>query len=99
MGLMNVGQTEGSQIIQLFGRGVRLKGYGSSLKRSGKTELPDDMTRPKDIGVLETLAIFGIREDYMAQCPEIGRASGRLRVCQNVLIWGVDVSIKQKRTK
>src|SRR3546814_20223149 len=67
MGLMNVGQTEGSQIIQLFGRGVRLKGYGSSLKRSGKTELPDDMTRPKDIGVLETLSIFGIRADYMAQ--------------------------------
>ena len=28
MGLMNVGQGEGSQIIQLFGRGVRLKGYG-----------------------------------------------------------------------
>src|SRR3546814_4454780 len=67
MGLMNVGQTEGSQIIQLFGRGVRLKGYGSSLKRSGKTELPDDMTRPKDIGVLETLSIFGLRADYMAQ--------------------------------
>ena len=67
MGLMNVGRTEGSQIIQLFGRGVRLKGYGLSLKRSGKTELPDDMTRPKDIGVLETLSIFGIRADYMAQ--------------------------------
>src|SRR3546814_864743 len=63
MGLMNVGQTEGSQIIQLFGRGVRLKGYGSSLKRSGKTELPADMTRPKDLGVLETLSIFGIRAD------------------------------------
>jgi hypothetical protein len=67
MGLMNVGQTEGSQIIQLFGRGVRLKGYGSSLKRSGKTQLPDEMTRPKHIGVLETLSIFGIRADYMAQ--------------------------------
>ncbi|MEX0853197.1 MAG: DEAD/DEAH box helicase family protein [Bauldia sp.] len=67
MGLMNVGQTEGSQIIQLFGRGVRLKGYGSSLKRSGKAQLPDDMTRPKHIGVLETLSIFGIRADYMAQ--------------------------------
>ena len=67
MGLMNVGQTEGSQIIQLFGRGVRLKGYGLSLKRSGKAELPDDMTRPKDIGALETLSIFGIRADYMAQ--------------------------------
>ncbi len=67
MGLMNVGQTEGSQIIQLFGRGVRLKGYGSSLKRSGKAQLPDDIERPKHIGVLETLSIFGIRADYMAQ--------------------------------
>ena len=67
MGLMNVGQTEGSQIIQLFGRGVRLKGYGSSLKRSGKTQLPDEMERPKHIGILETLSIFGIRADYMAQ--------------------------------
>ena len=26
MGLMNVGKGEGAQIIQLFGRGVRLKG-------------------------------------------------------------------------
>jgi hypothetical protein len=67
MGLMNVGQTEGSQIIQLFGRGVRLKGFVSSLKRSGKAQLPDDVTRPKHIGVLETLSIFGIRADYMAQ--------------------------------
>jgi Type III restriction enzyme, res subunit len=67
MGLMNVGQTEGSQIIQLFGRGVRLKGYEVSLKRSGKTQLPDDMTRPKHIGALETLSIFGIRANYMAQ--------------------------------
>jgi len=31
MGLMNVGKSEGSQIIQLFGRGVRLKGYQFSL--------------------------------------------------------------------
>lgn len=67
MGLMNVGQTEGSQIIQLFGRGVRLKGFGSSLKRSGKVQLPDEVTRPKHIGVLETLSIFGIHADYMAQ--------------------------------
>ena len=34
MGLLNVGKSEGSQIIQLFGRGVRLKGYKFSLKRS-----------------------------------------------------------------
>ena len=34
LGLMNIGKKEGSQIIQLFGRGVRLKGYNFSLKRS-----------------------------------------------------------------
>jgi hypothetical protein len=67
MGLMNVGATEGSQIIQLFGRGVRLKGYGLSLKRSTKAVLPEGIARPKHVGVLETLNIFGIRADYMAQ--------------------------------
>ena len=67
MGLMNVGKGEGAQIIQLFGRGVRLKGYDLSLKRSGKTQLPEDVERPKHIGVLETLGIFGIHADYMAQ--------------------------------
>lgn len=67
MGLMNVGQGEGAQIIQLFGRGVRLKGYDLSLKRSGKTQLPEGVDRPKHISVLETLGIFGIHADYMAQ--------------------------------
>ena len=67
MGLMNVGKGEGAQIIQLFGRGVRLKGYDLSLKRSGKTRLPDGLNRPKHIGILETLGIFGIHADYMAQ--------------------------------
>ena len=67
MGLMNVGKREGAQIIQLFGRGVRLKGYDLSLKRSGKTKLPESLKRPEHIGVLETLGIFGIHADYMAQ--------------------------------
>ena len=67
MGLMNVGKGEGAQIIQLFGRGVRLKGYEMSLKRSGRSDLPEGIERPKHIGVLETLGIFGIHADYMAQ--------------------------------
>ena len=67
MGLMNVGKGEGAQIIQLFGRGVRLKGYDLNLKRSGKMQLPEGVERPKYIGVLETLGIFGIHADYMAQ--------------------------------
>ncbi|HDQ04099.1 MAG TPA: DEAD/DEAH box helicase [Deltaproteobacteria bacterium] len=67
MGLMNVGKGEGAQIIQLFGRGVRLKGYSMSLKRSGHTNLPEEIGRPKNISALETLGIFGIHADYMAQ--------------------------------
>ena len=67
MGLMNVGRGEGAQIIQLFGRGVRLKGFDMSLKRSGKTQLPDGVERPRQITALETLGIFGIRADYMAE--------------------------------
>ncbi|MDE2974678.1 MAG: DEAD/DEAH box helicase family protein [Gemmatimonadota bacterium] len=61
MGLMNVGTGEGSEIIQLFGRGVRLKGRGMSLKRS----TPDDGPHPDKVGLLETLNIFALRADYM----------------------------------
>ena len=76
MGLMNVGSTEGSQIIQLFGRGVRLKGFDNSLKRSGRTNLPEKVVRPRHIGTLETLNIFGIKADYMAQFREFLEAEG-----------------------
>lgn len=62
MGLMHVGRSEGSQIIQLFGRGVRLKGYGWSLKRSGHTHTS---FRPNFIEDLETLNVFGIEADFM----------------------------------
>src|SRR5690606_18745119 len=71
MGLMNVGISEGSQIIQLFGRGVRLKGYRFSLKRSQGL---DDYQKPENIRALkpvlrhlETLQIFGVQANYMEQ--------------------------------
>jgi Type III restriction enzyme, res subunit len=67
MGLMNVGKSEGSEIIQLFGRGVRLKGFGMCLKRSSRI---DGVTKPPHIGLLETLNIFGIRAQYMQQFKE-----------------------------
>lgn len=67
MGLMNIGRNEGPQIIQLFGRGVRLKGKGFSLKRSRRLE---GLAAPKNIEALETLNIFGIRADYMRQFKE-----------------------------
>lgn len=67
MGLMNVGRNEGPQIIQLFGRGVRLKGLDFCLKRSRKIT---GVRAPADLELLETLNIFGIRADYMRQFKE-----------------------------
>jgi len=61
MGLINFAKSEGSQAIQLFGRGVRLKGIGGNLKRStavvGK--------HLKHISCVETLTIFGVKAQYM----------------------------------
>ena len=66
MGLMNVGRSEGSEVIQLFGRGVRLKGYKYSLKRSKMLDACyQEITIPKGLSAIETLNIFGVRADYM----------------------------------
>src|SRR5690606_23533708 len=80
MGLMNVGKSEGSQIIQLFGRGVRLKGYDFSLKRSSGL---DDYQKPNDIRALkkylrhlETLQMFGVKDDYMEKFKEFLEEEG-----------------------
>ena len=63
MGLLNIGKSEGSQIIQLFGRGVRLRGLNRSLKRSSAL----DDKPPKYMPYLETLGIFSLRAKYMEQ--------------------------------
>lgn len=63
MGLLNIGRAEGTQIIQLFGRGVRLLGKGRSLQRSGFLPGP----HPAHLPLLETLNIFGVRANYMSQ--------------------------------
>ena len=62
MGLINFAKGEGSQAIQLFGRGVRLRGFQGCLKRSSclKNNIP-----PHHLHVLETLTIFGIKAQYM----------------------------------
>ncbi len=72
MGLLNMGKGEGSQIIQLFGRGVRLKGKDYSLKRSTPAQ------RPKGIHLerLETLNIFGVNAGYMATFKEYLKEEG-----------------------
>lgn len=80
MGLMNIGRSEGSQIIQLFGRGVRLKGHNFSLKRSGSLDehqRPDKLREKRKLLLpLETLNIFGVRADYMQQFKKYLEAEG-----------------------
>ena len=63
MGLLNIGRQEGSQIIQLFGRGVRLRGKDMSLKRSSAI----DGEHPPNLPLLETLNIFAVRANFMTQ--------------------------------
>lgn len=73
LGLMHVGKTEGAQIIQLFGRGVRLKGYEWSLKRSGHVLAP---SMPPFIGELELLNVFGIEANFMQKFREYLKSEG-----------------------
>ena len=70
MGLLNVGKSEGPLIIQLFGRGVRLKGANMSLKRGGE----DDP--PKNLSILETMNIFGIRASFISNFREMLEREG-----------------------
>ncbi len=58
MGLMNMGKNEGAQIIQLFGRGVRLKGKNFSLKR-------EEVSAPYHIRALQSISIMGLNASYM----------------------------------
>ena len=73
MGLLNIGQSEGSQIIQLFGRGVRLRGRGMTLKRSSAL---NDRPHPEYIRLLETLNIFALRANYMTQFRDYLESEG-----------------------
>ena len=63
MGLLNMGTSAGAQVLQLFGRGVRLKGHRWALKRS--VELPG--VHPPHLDLLEKLTIFGLKANYLQE--------------------------------
>ena len=75
MGLMHVGVGEGPEIIQMFGRGVRLKGWNLTLKRHRESgaDLPPDSAGLEE---LETLYIFGLRANYMQTFRDLLQAEG-----------------------
>jgi len=82
MGLLNIGTGQGPQIIQLFGRGVRLKGKGMSLKRSGENS---------QVQLLETLNIYGIKADYLSKFLEAIRR-------EEVEFETIEIPIKPQHT-
>lgn len=65
LGLMRMGKNEGTQIIQLFGRGVRLRGYRMSLRRSSVLSVKPPT--PQNLRHVETLQVFGVKASYMNQ--------------------------------
>lgn len=66
MGLMRVGRSEGSEIIQIFGRGIRLQGMNNSLKRTSHIDTTQS-DLPEHIDILERLNVFGIKADYIEE--------------------------------
>jgi hypothetical protein len=85
MGLLNIGKGQGPQIIQLFGRGVRLKGKGMSLKR-GEHPAPSGHHSERGespVKLLEMLNIYGIKADYLSKFLEaIGREEARFEIIE-----------------
>ena len=72
IGLINLGSSKGNKIIQIFGRGVRLKGLKNDGKRQNM-EHSDDyanlVSNPSDanqLRCLETLNIFSLNRSWLA---------------------------------
>jgi len=83
MGLLNIGTGQGPQIIQLFGRGIRIKGRGYSLKRSGDKG---------PVHFLETLNIYGIKADYLSRFLEAIKK-------EEVEFESIDIPVKVQHEK
>lgn len=67
--LINLGSSKGNLIIQIFGRGVRLRGKGGDGKRRYIEHTPDYLLLQQDredaIRRLETLTVFSLRRSYL----------------------------------
>lgn len=73
IGLINLGSSKGNKIIQIFGRGVRLKGFKGDGKRrfiahsESYDALVKDDTPENRLRRLETLNIFSLRATYLSR--------------------------------
>ncbi len=92
IGLINLGKTKGNKIIQIFGRGVRLKGLKNDGKRKHITQHIDDYFKLKDndadnLKRLETLCVLSLQKSYLETFTEA--ISGELEITKSF-----DISVK-----
>ena len=69
--LINLGTSKGNLIIQIFGRGVRLRGKGGNGKRQYADHKPDYhfpyQNMESNIRRLETLTVYSLKQSYLKQ--------------------------------
>jgi len=70
IGLINLGSSKGNKIIQIFGRGVRIKGLKNDGKRTFAAHNEDyfKLRKTKEdekLRMLETLCVFSLKKSYL----------------------------------
>ena len=86
MGLMHVGVGEGPEVIQMFGRGVRLKGRDMSLKRHRGAGDGLSADSSSQLAELERLYIFGLRANYMKTFRDLLEKEGVRTVQETITL-------------
>ena len=78
--LINLGSSKGNLIIQIFGRGVRLRGKGGDGKRRKIDHIQDyhglDNSKESNIRRLETLTVYSLKRSYLEQFLDEVRKGG-----------------------
>jgi hypothetical protein len=74
IGLINLGKTKGNKIIQIFGRGVRLKGLKNDGKRKDTNHIEEYFKLTSNefdkLKRLETLCVFSLQRSYLETFTE-----------------------------
>lgn len=70
IGLINLGSSKGNKIIQIFGRGVRIKGIKNDGKRTFSTHNEDyfklsNQKEEEKLRKIETLCVFSLKKSYL----------------------------------
>ncbi len=88
IGLINLGKSKGNKIIQIFGRGVRLKGLNNDGKRFDQKHIDDyfALGNSEDdyLKKLETLCVFSLQRSYLETFTEA--VSSELEIVKSIEI-------------